>query len=139
MILDALLVMADAQTGTTSAASTDYIDTLAAGDAYIGAWLNVRVDTTYTAAVGTPTATFALQTADTTDFLAPDAITVAQSAALGTGSLVAGNIVWQIRLPQGMRRYIRVYKTVTAPNNNFSAGAYDAFLTKDVDNTMVLA
>lgn len=139
MILDALLVLADAQTGTTSAASTDYVDTLAAGDSYEGNWLNIRIDTTYTAAVGTPTATFALQTADTTDFLAPDAITLASTAALGVASLVAGNYIWQIKIPVGLRRYFRVYKTVTAPNNNFALGAYDAFITADIDNTKVLA
>jgi len=137
MIIDTLATFCDALTGTTSAAATDVIDLGAAADAYESSWLNIRVDTAYTAASGTPTATFQLQTASNTDFLAPDAVTLAASDALGTSSLVASAYVWQIRIPKGCKRYLRVYKVVSSPNNNFSAGAYDAFITKDIDMNTV--
>lgn len=136
MILDSLAVFADAQTGTTSAASTDIIDQGAAADAYIGAILNIRIDTSYGVIGGAPTNQFELQTAGTTDFLAPDAVTVAASAAFTYDQLVGGTTVWKTRLPFGLKRYIRVYKKATTAvggNAFFNAGAYDAFLTKDSD------
>lgn len=142
MILDALAVFADAQTGTTSAASTDIMDLVESGDAFAHSWLVIRVDTAYTAVSGAPTNTFQLQTADDDDFISGVPVTLAQSAALVAANLAAGNIVWKCQIPPGLKRYLRVYKsagTTTAGNVIWSAGAYDAFIVSDVDSTQVLA
>lgn len=140
MILDSLAVFGDAVTATLSGAATDVIDQGASADAYASNWLNIRIDTAYAVITGTPTNQFELQTASTTDFLEPDAITLAASALFLYTDLTAGKYVWQIRIPKGIKRYIRVYKkTVTSGGSNyfFNAGAYDAFITKDIDMNTV--
>lgn len=142
MILDALAVFADAQTGTTSAASTDIMDLLSYGDAFDHAWLVIRVDTAYTAVSGAPTNTFQIQTADNSDFISGAPVTLAQSAAFVAADLTANKTVWKVQLPTGLKRYLRVYKsagTTTAGNVIWSAGAYDAFIVSDVDSRKVLA
>lgn len=137
-ILDALLFMSDAQAGTASVASTYTIDTLAKGDEYVGDWLTVRVDTTYTKAGGTPTNTFQLQTSASSTF-ADGATTLAQSAALQAATLVAG-YEWKIRIPKGVLRYLRVYKSTSQSGSDlFTAGKFDAFISKDTDMQQVLA
>lgn len=134
MIIDKNLYMADGASSTVSEASTDYIDTLAAGDAYVGDWVVVKVGATaFTAGAGTPTATFQLQTHSDSDF--DGGTTLVSSAALVAASLTANTVVWATRIPAGCQRYLRVYKVV---NNNgdttkFAGGTWDAFITKDID------
>lgn len=141
MMLDALAVFADAQADTLSAASTDVVDTLAAGDSYEGAWLNVRIDTAYAVITGSPTNTFQLQTAPDSTFNV-GAVTLAQSAALLYTDMVANEYVWKVRIPPGAKRWLRVYKvTTTSGGSNyfFNAGKFDAFITLDIDKQKVLA
>ena len=130
MFLDDLLKLADAQESTVSVASTSYIDTLAAGDSYEGAWFYARVDTAFTDGAGSPTATFSVQTGDaiTCD------TTLVSSTALLSASLTAGAEV-KLRIPPGAKRYIRGYVTVAdgTEAKRFSAGKWDMFIVKDVD------
>ena len=136
MILDKLAVFADAQTTTTSVASTDIVDTLAAGDAYVGDWFVARVDTAYTAGAGAPLTDFQLQTSTTEAFTA--VITLAQSSGYLVASLTAGKI-WAVRIPLGAKRYLRGY--INHSNYNgatafLSACATDLFITKDLTNNI---
>lgn len=140
MILDDLLYLADAQASTTSVASTNVIDTVAKGESYEGAWAVVRVDTAYVDAETNSRNVFQIQTSSAEDFLT-GSVTLAQSASLAATDLVAG-YMWKIRIPVGVKRYLRVYKSTTNTSLfGFSAGKFDAFIVKDVDmnNTDQLA
>lgn len=137
MILDALAVFADAQTGTTSAASTDIIDMLESGDSIERARMFIRVDTAFTALNGAPTNEFQIQTADNSDFISGAPVTLIQTAALLAADLAAGAVVMNVEIPPGLKRYLRVYKkatTASAGNVFWSAGAYDAFIVADSDS-----
>ncbi|NJO00395.1 MAG: hypothetical protein HC880_00765 [Bacteroidia bacterium] len=133
MILDNLALLADALENTLSVASTNTIDTLAAGDAYVGAWFVARVDTDFTAGAGAPTATFQLQTSASETF-AGGAETLITSSAYVADSLTAGKI-FVGRIPPGALRYLRGYKVVDsgASNKRFSAGKFDMYIVKDID------
>ena len=138
MIQDALLVFSDAQAATASVASTSTVDTLAKGDSYAGAWFVVRVDTAYTAASGTPTNVFQLQTSASETF-ADAATTLVQSASLSATDLIAG-YTWKVRIPPGALRYLRAYKVTTQSIENiFTAGKFDAFIVQDADVEQTLA
>jgi hypothetical protein len=134
MIKDASLVMANAQATTVSAASTDYIDTLAAGQAYVGSIVEFRVNGAPTAAAGAPTMTFQVQTADDSAF-SSGAATLNASSALVAASLTAGTKVSFRLPPKGVKRYIRAYFLTNASGESikFSGGSYDAYIVKDVD------
>lgn len=133
MFLDDLLKLADAQESTVSVASTDYIDTIAKGDAYVGAWMYIRIDTAFVAGAGAPTATFQLQTAAATNF--DGGTTLTASSALIAADLIAGKEV-KLRIPVGVLRYIRGYMVVDSglEAKRFSAGKFDIYLVKDVDS-----
>ena len=127
MILDDLLKLADAQESTVSTASTSYVDTIAKGDSYEGAWLYVRIDTACTSA-GATTVDFALQTDDNTSF--SSATTLVSTGATAKASLTSGK-EFALRIPAGAERYIRGYVTVaTGP---LLAGKWDMFIVKDVN------
>jgi hypothetical protein len=128
MILDASTVMSDAQDITVTAASSNYIDTLAAGDAYKGAWLVVRVNTAFTAS-GSATLTFDVQTDDNSSFSSATSMHI--TSAIAKATLVAGYNAVRIRIPLTVERYIRVYYTVAS--GPMTAGRVDAFVTLDVD------
>lgn len=134
MIQDALLELADAQASTVDVASTNVIDTLAAGDAYAGGMAGlffvIRIDTAYTAGAGTPTATFQLQTG--TDANMANGVTLVQSAAFIASELTAGKII-ALPIPGGAKRYIRGYQDTNASGDvtKFSAGAFDMHIQKD--------
>lgn len=138
MISDIFLLFSDALTGTTSAASTDYLDNKAAKGNMNepGAKIVITVDTAFTAVSGAPTNTFQLQTADDSDFISGAPITLAQTAALVAADLVAG-AKFTIDVPNnGLKRYVRIYKsagTTTAGNVIWSAGAYTAVGVLDSD------
>ena len=120
MIIDKALQVSNEQAVTSSAASTDVIDTgqttpdLGASDLY----LVITTDEAATAS-GSATVTFSLQdSADNSSFA-----DVAVTAAIGKATLVAG---YQhiIPLPIKLRRYLRAYYTVaTGP---LTAGKFSA-------------
>ena len=135
MYKDATLVMADAETGTTSGASTSYIDAKAAGNAYVGAWFVVGIDIAFTVGAGAPTATFQLQTSNDANFIDATTATVCQSSALLAAALTIDTLVFKTRIPPGTKRYLRAYKVVDsgAEAKRFVLGKWDAFIVKDVD------
>jgi DhnA family fructose-bisphosphate aldolase class Ia len=129
MIIDKQLTVSLAQAVTSSAASTDYIDQGAAGNA-IGKelFLVVRVDTTATAS-GSATVNFQVESDSDSGFATAKVVNF-DSGAIGKAALVAGVEIVKIKLPIGLKRYVRVYYTVgTGP---LTAGKFDAFLTFDV-------
>lgn len=134
MILDGLLVLDDTMTTTTSCASTNVINTVAAGDSYEGAWFVVQIDTSFTA-TGAPTTVFQLQTSDLETFLDTDDVTLCQTASTLVAGLTAGTR-FAIRIPPGAKKYIRGYKSITnysAPSIAVTASAYSMFIVKDID------
>lgn len=134
MILDALAKFADAQESTVSVASTDVVNTLAGGDAYVGNWFVARVDTAFTAGAGTPTAIFQLQTAETEDFSGATPITLVQSSAYVASQLTAGKF-WAVRIPPGVKKYLRGYKlsNENGDTTKWTTGKWDMFITHDID------
>lgn len=127
MIIDALTKLSGAQAVTSSAASTNYIDTLASGDAYVEPFAYFKIDTTMASGSSNSTMNCIVQTSDTTSFASTT--TLFDSGAIAQASLVSGKEI-SGRLAKGAKRYVRAYYTVaTQP---FSAGAVTAALVKDV-------
>jgi len=131
MYRDAQLELSVAQAVTSTAASTNYIDLGAAGDA-VGTgstcYLVVRVGTAATAA-GAATVTFDLQTDSDPAF--GTAVTLFSSGALAKTALTANTWIIQIALPLGLKRYVRLnYTVATGP---LTAGTFDAFITNTLD------
>lgn len=134
MIRDALATFASAQTGTQSVAHTDIIDTLAAGQDYVGQFFVFQVSTSFTENGNTNRLNVQLQTSDLETFADNDDVTLATSNTYTASQLTAGKI-WFIRIPPGAKRYIRAYNVVsrTIIGHSFSAGAWNSFITPDVD------
>lgn len=132
MIIDKSLQVSDAQAVTASAASTDVIDTGVANRA-IGTdtslALSITVDESATAS-GAATVTFSLQdSADNSTFA-----DVVASAAIGKAALTAGKQPVLFKLPNGLRRYLRVYYTVaTGP---LTAGKFSAQIVMNGQNNV---
>lgn len=131
MIKDKDLEMSLAQAITTDAASTDYIDQGAAGDAIRSGFLVVRCDTTFDSANDTATLLVKLQSDSDAGF-ATALVThyTSDSLTVGSAALTAGGML-KIPLPVGLKRYIRVY--YDNGTEAFNAGKLDAFIVKDVD------
>jgi hypothetical protein len=131
MLIDKELQFSDAQAITGDAASTDYIDQGAAGDALQGAelYLVVRVHTTLDSAGEAATLTVKLQSDDNSSFSSAKDHFI--SEAFAESALVAGTELVKMKLPVGMQRYIRVY--YDRGTEDFTSGKVDAFLTPAVD------
>ena len=130
MIIDKLLEFSTAQTLTESAASENYVDTLAAGSAYGNElWLVVRVGTALSSSGNDTTLTIDLQSDSASDF-STALKTHVSSGAIAKEDCTANTIIWKTRIPPGLQRYLRLYYTVE--NGPFSGGTIDAFLTPDV-------
>jgi hypothetical protein len=127
MIMDKNLMVSAAQAVTASAASTNYIDLGAAGDAYVSSWLVVQVREAATAS-GSATVDIDIQCDDNTSF--SSATSLYKVSAVPKATLVANYEAIKVRIPQGCERYLRVYYTVaTGP---LTAGTFDAFVVSDV-------
>jgi hypothetical protein len=127
MITDNLTYMSDGQTVTGSAASTNYIDTLAAGGAYDGSWVVVKTGANAWATL--TSLVVSVQSADNTGF--SNATTHYSTAALLPASLTANTTLVKFKIPQNTKRYVRVYYTVAGSNATGPALA-SAFVTGDV-------
>ena len=136
MYLDNDLQFSDAQEFTSaSVASTDYVDSLANGDAVSpGSRLKVAVPVAFALASGAPTLVVSLQS-DSDDGFATDLTTHFSSASFLTAALVAGKNLIDIQLPPDMLRYIRVYYTLGG-TGTFNAGKIDANIVLDTNRTM---
>lgn len=133
MILDYSLLLADSQSSTASAASTNVVDLLAKGDAYVDCWFVFKVGTTFTQS-GTNTVTVQLQTADNVTFTGASPVTLIASTAYNISDLTAGAL-FKARIPPGVKRYIRGYKSVSGNSgaNYITAAVYSMFIVNDVD------
>ncbi len=133
MYVDSQLLFSDAQALTASAASTNSVDMgpsrrqVAVGEPL---YLFVTVDESFTAA-GLATLTIGVQTDDDAAFGA--AVTLLTTQALAKASMTVGRTPIVLALPQGMKRYLRLYYTVaTGP---LTAGKISAVLAADVDGS----
>jgi len=138
MYIDSLLLLADTQTTTTSGASTSYIDTTVAsiklGDAINGLWWVVKTEAAF-AGGAAATAQWQLQTSNDANFLDSTTITLASTGAFLTAALTANTIMSRIKVPLGVKRYIRSYMVVGG-TGVFTAATRSSFLTTDVDNLL---
>lgn len=118
---------AQAVTSTGDTASTNILDTLAAQDEGIGEsmYINALCTTTPTSG-GSATIQPVLQTsADNSTW-----VDASLGPALAFATVAAGTMLWQQKLPVGMRRYARVvWRIGTAA---LTAGNFSAFFTKDL-------
>ena len=128
MIMDKRLEFSESQELTASAASTNYIDLLAFGDAINELYLVVQVDQKSDSADDGETVGAVLQSDDNSSFSSP----TAETASVSCAQIAAGTTVFKGRVPRGMGRYLRMYYTVggTALTANAKVSA---FLTDNVD------
>lgn len=135
MIQDSLAIFATAQTNTLSVAHTDIIDTLALGDAYVNDWFVFLVVASATQTGTTSRLNVQLQTSDLATFADTDDVTLATSATYNAASLVAGRY-WAVRIPPGVKRYIRAYNIVsrTIVGHSFDTISFSSFIAADIDN-----
>ncbi|QBF27159.1 hypothetical protein EXN22_16215 [Pseudomonas tructae] len=140
MYVDKQLEFSDSQAVTATAISTNVVDLYPRGNAVntnvtrdIGVgedvYLVVQTDTTATAA-GAATVTVTLESSSTAD-LATTPTVHYSSAANALAALVGSTTLLAIKLPAGQyNRYVGVrYTVATGP---LTAGAFSAFITKDV-------
>jgi hypothetical protein len=133
-IRDNFLIFSDAQAVTTATAtpSTNVIDLHADKDFGKGEPLEfvISVNTLVAASGGAANVTFALQTDNDEAF--GSATTLWTSAAIAKGTLVAGYVVIKTKLFRNTERYLRV--VYTPDTNDLTAGKFDAWICKDVDD-----
>lgn len=126
MLLDAQLLFSDGQAVTSTANSTNIIDTAAARDIAAGEdlWV-VCVVTEAATASGSATVTFSIETDDNSGFSSPTAIYT--TPAIGKATLSLGARAFSTKLPRYSERYLRVVYTVaTGP---LTAGKFTTGIT----------
>jgi hypothetical protein len=123
-------VFSNAQALTATAASTNYIDLLAAGDLKEGNHVVVSSPTILDSAGDAATLTIAWQT-DTDSGFATALETLIQTAAIAEADLTAG-VIAKFNIPKGLKRYNRLYYTVGT--ENFTSGTITAKVVNGVDN-----
>ncbi len=126
MIRDHENIYSNLQVVTATADSTNIIDHTAKGDAYESMWLRIRVDHVF--AGGTSLAA-SLVTADD-DAFTTNATTFPVLPATLTAALTADTVLYQGRLPQGMRRFSKIVYTVVGTMSG--GGTIDAELVTDI-------
>ena len=138
MIQDKYLQLSETQALLDTGASTNYIDTLAAGDAISpGARIKVRIATAYVDAGG-GTIIMKLETDTDSGFatnlktlVVGPTITIAAGAAAAGGAV--GVVLLDAVIPPMASRYLRVYGTFSAA---MDAGAIDAEIVLDTAKTV---
>ena len=128
MILDEQGLFSDAQAVTASAASTNVIKTN--GDIGKGTPVEVliQVDTAFATLTSL---TVSVQTDDAENF--SNAVTLASSGAVAAASLTKGYRFPIKFLPSGIKKYLRLYYTVTG--SNASAGKITAGITDSLQES----
>ena len=121
MLMDNTLVFSDGQKITATAASTNKVDQLAAGDAFAALWLVVDVKEAFNKLTSLG---IAVETDDDATFGSKKVLATVTAAL---ADLTADANVVKMRLPLGCKRYIRLNYTVTGTNPD--AGSVKAFLT----------
>ena len=131
MILDYKNQFSRLQAVTTDAASTDVVDQGAAGQAYGGElWLVGRVGTAFGSANGTATLVVKLQS-DSAEAFNVAVVDHFVSPSYAVADLTANKILFKVRVPVGMKQYVRGYYDTSV--EAFNAGTIDLFLTSDVE------
>lgn len=133
MLQDSQLQLAALQSLIAAAgdiASTNYLDTGAAQDEGIGesAYLVARIGTAVLSA-GAATLQPVLQSATDAAFTTPDEYPM--TGAIAKAALTANTVIARMRLPLGLKRYLRVVWRIGTATT--TAGTGDAFIVKDVD------
>lgn len=127
MLIDANLVMSDAQAVTVTAASTSYVDQAAQSDAITpGSWVEFLIDTAFTG--NSATIAFTLETDSDSAF--GTAVLLFSSGAITDTTLVAGYRPARFHIPLGAKRYIRAKYVVTG---TAVAGKIDCRIVDAVD------
>lgn len=128
MILDKLQMFSESQVVTASAASTSVVDLGAAGEA-IGNELYLVVQVPV-AATATGAATVAIDLETDSDEAFGTKQTLFSSGPIGKAALSVGAEPVKVKLPIGLKRYLRLsYTVATGP---LTAGKFTAFLTPQV-------
>ncbi len=121
MLLDKTLVLSDAQALRSTGASTHTADLTAAGDAVPGSLAVIaHADTAFT---GATQVVAAVQTATDSVFTSP--VTLASVTLTGTQLADTTKNLFALALPAGLKRYVRIYYTVTG---TVTAGAISCFI-----------
>lgn len=132
MILDADLILSDAQAETTVAAhaSTNVVNF---GAANVG-HNNKVIVTVNTAAVGSgATVLFTVETDDNEAFTSATALYA--TAAIGVATLVAGYRVMEFTLPNTVEQYVRV--TYTIGTAALTAGKFNAYIDNAIQTNNI--
>lgn len=130
MFIDQNLVLADGQSLTVSGASTNYIDTLAAGDAYESLWFIVLIKT---AVANCTSVAFDLRT-DSSNAFGTEVVLFSTGAVL-VASLTANTFLAKVRVPIGAKRYLRGYATIVGGGATMT-GSWDMKFVDDVSRTV---
>ena len=127
MLFDQNLVFSDAQALRATGASTHVVDLTAAGDAAAGRLVVIaHADTAF---AGATQVVVALQTATKADF--SDAATLTSVTLTGTQLADTERNLFAMGIPVGMKRYLRVYYTVTG---TVTAGNITCFIADITEN-----
>jgi hypothetical protein len=136
MLIDASLLLADAQSSTVSAASTSHIDTTVGGgskyvlygEANVMPFFFVNITTAVT---GGTSVAFSLQT-DIVNTFDSALETLYSSGAIAVANLVKGYQL-AVRIPKGIKRYVRGYVTIDGP---ITTGAWTMGFALDIDKNL---
>lgn len=123
MIIDSSLEFSVAQALTTTAVSTNVIDTGAAHDEGIGEDTYINVKTNAALTGGTSLQIVVQTSTDNSTFT-----DVLQTPAILTAALTANTVIAQIELPRGLNRYVRLNYVIAG---TYAAGTVSAALVKD--------
>ena len=132
MIKDAHLIFDDVVALTASRASTNAIDMTKKGDAVAGAelYLVVRVGTVLDSTEEDAVLQISIESDSDVGF-ATAKVVLAKSDLIAEAACTANTIIWKIKLPPGLKQFVRLYYAVTV--HNFTSGTVEAFLTPDVN------
>ncbi len=122
MLLDKTAMFSDAQALRSTGASTNTLDLSAAGNAVPGRL--VLIGHADTAFAGATQVVAALQTSDKADF-SSGVVTLASVTLSGTELADTEKNLFALGIPAGLKRYLRVYYTVTG---TVTAGAISCFM-----------
>lgn len=127
MLLDKNTLFSDAQALRSTGASTNTLDLTAAGNAVPGRLVLIaHADTAF---AGATQVVCALQTSDKSDF-SSGVVTLASVTLSGTQLADTEKNLFALGIPVGMKRYLRMYYTVTG---TVTAGAISCFVADIAD------
>ena len=127
MLLDKTAMFSDAQALRSTGASTNTLDLSAAGNAVPGRLVLIaHADTAF---AGATQVVAALQTSDKSDF-SSGVVTLASVTLSATELADTEKNLFALGIPAGMKRYLRVYYTVTG---TVTAGAISCFVADVAD------